>query len=215
MSTNYLSGYFGGNVIPRQISDIIGATGGRDVTARMLKIGDAANMQGSNWGDAEFQRALAAGYSMEDVNSYLKWSGITPQGNFAVGGFNTQMSQGGAGPASRPLSSSQVPYYRYTGPATAPAPRPAAPATPAPAPAPAPRPLAPQPTDSLAVGASTPIPEPKFAPGGATSEVDGGMAQGFRRKKSSGRIAGLTTKGTSQFKITGQNSRSSGLNIGT
>lgn len=52
-----------------------------------------------------------------------------------------------------------------------------------------------------------------YSPGGIGSAVDGG-ATGFRRKKSSSRLAGLTTKGTSQFKIAGQNSKSSGLNIG-
>jgi hypothetical protein len=48
---------------------------------------------------------------------------------------------------------------------------------------------------------------------GPGSMVDGG-ATGFRRKRSSARTAGLTSKGTSQFKIGGQTARSSGLNIG-
>jgi hypothetical protein len=52
-----------------------------------------------------------------------------------------------------------------------------------------------------------------FAPGGVGAGVDGN-ATGYRRKKSSGRMAGLTSKGTSQFKITGQSGKSSGLNIG-
>jgi hypothetical protein len=56
-------------------------------------------------------------------------------------------------------------------------------------------------------------PPQMFAPGGAGAGVDGN-AGGFRRKKSSGRMAGLTSKGTSQFKITGQSGKSSGLNIG-
>lgn len=61
---------------------------------------------------------------------------------------------------------------------------------------------------------NTPEPEPmKFAPGGAGSALDSG-ATGFRRKRSSARLAGLTSKGTSQFKITGQSAKSSGLNIG-
>jgi hypothetical protein len=50
-------------------------------------------------------------------------------------------------------------------------------------------------------------------PGGAGSYVDGN-ATGFRRRRSSARTAGLTSKGTSQFKIGGQTARSSGLNIG-
>jgi hypothetical protein len=48
---------------------------------------------------------------------------------------------------------------------------------------------------------------------GPGSMVDGG-ATGFRRKRSAARTAGMTTKGTSQFKIGGQTARSSGLNIG-
>jgi hypothetical protein len=53
----------------------------------------------------------------------------------------------------------------------------------------------------------------QYMPGGAGSYVDGN-ATGFRRRRSSARTAGLTSKGTSQFKIGGQTSRSSGLNIG-
>jgi hypothetical protein len=53
----------------------------------------------------------------------------------------------------------------------------------------------------------------KFSPGGMGVGVDGN-AGGFRRKKSSARLAGMTSKGTSQFKIGGQSARSSGLNIG-
>ena len=53
----------------------------------------------------------------------------------------------------------------------------------------------------------------QYMPGGAGSYVDGN-ATGFRRRRSSARTAGLTSKGTSQFKIGGQTARSSGLNIG-
>ena len=70
---------------------------------------------------------------------------------------------------------------------------------------------------------TTPTPEPEikpaepdppmFMPGGAGTAV-GGNAAGMRRKKSSGRLAGLTSKGPGQFKITGQSGKSSGLNIG-
>ena len=52
-----------------------------------------------------------------------------------------------------------------------------------------------------------------FSPGGSSSMLDGG-ATGFRRRRSSARTAGLTSKGTSQFKISGQSGKSSGLNIG-
>jgi hypothetical protein len=57
-------------------------------------------------------------------------------------------------------------------------------------------------------------PAPQYSAGGAGAEV-GTNALGARRKKSSGRLAGLTSKGTSVFKIGGQSARSSGLNIGT
>jgi hypothetical protein len=56
-------------------------------------------------------------------------------------------------------------------------------------------------------------PEFKYTPGGPGASVDA-AATGFRRKRSSARVAGLTTKGTSRFKITGQTGKSSGLNIG-
>lgn len=57
------------------------------------------------------------------------------------------------------------------------------------------------------------IPDPKFSPGGAGFGTDGG-ATSFRRKRSSRALAGLTTKGPGQLKISGQSSKSSGLNIG-
>jgi hypothetical protein len=57
-------------------------------------------------------------------------------------------------------------------------------------------------------------PQPTFSPGGVGANV-GNNALGFRRKKSSGRIAGLTSKGVGQFRITGQSRQSAGLNIGT
>jgi hypothetical protein len=55
--------------------------------------------------------------------------------------------------------------------------------------------------------------EQKYSPGGSSAALEGG-AMGFRRRKSSARLAGLTSKGTSRFKINGQTSTSSGLNIG-
>jgi hypothetical protein len=215
MVLNYLSGWGGGGVMSRQMSDILGATGDRETTSRMLKIGEAANRQGSNWGDAEFQRAVAAGYSAEDVNAYLKWSGLTPQGNFGVAGFNKEMQMGGSGDG-RGFSTAQTPYYRYFGPSTAAPAAPTTPSTPSTDGNYKSKELVKTPGarrgDDSTISNSTP--DPKFMPGGASSEVDSGMAQGFRRKKSSGRTAGLTTQGTKQFKITGQNGRSSGLNIG-
>ena len=96
--------------------------------------------------------------------------------------------------------------------------------------APAPSAAAPQPPPTynptpLTIGSNSPqnqsslkfefpeMPPQKFAPGGIAATVDSNAA-GFRRKKSSARMAGLTSKGTGQFKITGQSGKSSGLNIG-
>jgi len=56
-------------------------------------------------------------------------------------------------------------------------------------------------------------PPPQYLAGGAGADV-GTNAAGFRHKKSSAKMAGLTSKGTSLFKIGGQSARSSGLNIG-
>lgn len=56
-------------------------------------------------------------------------------------------------------------------------------------------------------------PDPMQAVGGPGAALDSG-ATGFRRKRSSARMAGLTNKGTASLKITGQTSQSSGLNIG-
>jgi len=60
-----------------------------------------------------------------------------------------------------------------------------------------------------------PPPPPEFTPGGVGSSLDSNAA-GFRRKKSAARASGLTTKGTSRFKIGNgaQSYNSSGLNIG-
>ena len=52
-----------------------------------------------------------------------------------------------------------------------------------------------------------------FSPGGAGAMLDG-SATSIRKNKSKARTAGLTTKGTSQFKISGQTSSSSGVNTG-
>jgi hypothetical protein len=98
------------------------------------------------------------------------------------------------------------------------APAAAAPAEAAPSAAPAPTY---DPTPLTISGASEySIPETKF-PEIPAQQLSPGMAAGvdnnaagFRRKKSSARLANLTSKGTGQFKIAGQTSRSSALNIG-
>ena len=102
-----------------------------------------------------------------------------------------------------------------------PAAKPAAPAAaPPPAAAPAPKPYTPTPLAGGGGGLMIqppppPPPPPEFSPGGVGSSLDSN-ASGFRRKKSAARASGLTTKGTSRFKIGGamQSSGSSGLNIG-
>ena len=52
-----------------------------------------------------------------------------------------------------------------------------------------------------------------MGPGGMSSDLDG-AAKGFRRNKSSARKAGMTTKGTGQFKISMAQGAKSGLNTG-
>jgi hypothetical protein len=56
-------------------------------------------------------------------------------------------------------------------------------------------------------------PDPIAINGGTGSSVDGG-ATSFRRKKSSARIAGLTTRGTGQFRNSLKVGSASGVNIG-
>lgn len=70
-------------------------------------------------------------------------------------------------------------------------------------------------TDSGSSGVpdNSSIPDPKFSPGGSGFGTDSGLTS-FRRKRSSRALAGLTTKGPGQLKISGQSSKSSGLNIG-
>ena len=53
----------------------------------------------------------------------------------------------------------------------------------------------------------------QYAAGGLGADL-GINAAGIKRKKSLAKLAGLTSKGTSQFKIGGQTSKASGLNIG-
>jgi len=56
-------------------------------------------------------------------------------------------------------------------------------------------------------------PDPIAVSGGTGSSVDGG-ATSFRRKKSSGRSSGLTTRGTGQFRNSLKVGSASGVNIG-
>jgi hypothetical protein len=72
---------------------------------------------GKNFGDNEVQRAIAAGYTLDDVNSYLKERGVTPQGSFAVAGFNEYTSRSTNTPNEGYTSGSpqKDPFYRYVG----------------------------------------------------------------------------------------------------
>jgi hypothetical protein len=157
--------------------------------------------KGGSFGDAEVQRALNAGYSMDDVNEYLKWSGITPKGNFAVGGFNREQEWGGAGRDGGGFNTKETPFYRFTGNATASRP---APESPKPATA------AEAPSDT----------EPIIAPGNPELSIPvpdtiriTGENLGIKTKNSSARRSGQINKGTSRLTIP----RSSGyqsLNFG-
>lgn len=70
------------------------------------------------------------------------------------------------------------------------------------------------PTAALPAPAPTPPPPPpEYAPGGIGAALNNNST-GFRRKKSSSRESGSTTKGTSVFKISKNQTPSSGLNIG-
>jgi hypothetical protein len=71
----------------------------------------------------------------------------------------------------------------------------------------------PTPTQTAPEAAAANSVDASFSPGGTGAMLDGG-AISFRKAKSKARTAGLTTKGTSQFKISGQTGTSSGLNIG-
>lgn len=62
-------------------------------------------------------------------------------------------------------------------------------------------------------GPLLPAPEQKFGMSGTDTAINDSVTS-FRRKKSKARTLGLTSKGTSQFKIGGQSSRSSGVNLG-
>ena len=66
----------------------------------------------------------------------------------------------------------------------------------------------------LAAASASPVADPfMMGPGGMSSDLDG-SAKGFRKNRSSARKAGLTTKGTSQFKISMAQGAKSGLNTG-
>ena len=66
----------------------------------------------------------------------------------------------------------------------------------------------------LAAASASPAADPfMMGPGGMSSDLDG-AAKGFRKNRSSARKAGMTTKGTGQFKNSMAQGTKTGLNIG-
>lgn len=165
--------------------------------------------KGSSFGNEEVKRAIAAGYTMDDVNGYLKYSGITPNGDFAVGGYTEteRYDWGTKDSGSVNPTTTKDPFYRYVG---------AAPSIPQKKPDPAPKqelnPVTPPPQVS-------PVnPELSIPPG--TNEMNVGDSIrligeniGIKAKRSSAQRSRLTSKGTGRLTIP----RSSGyqaLNLG-
>lgn len=173
--------------------------------------------RGGNFGNEEVKRAIAAGYSMDDVNDYLKYTGITPKGDFAVGGFTEKTSRNWGTKDSGYVKSDTVkdPYYRFSGSA------PVTPAVPKSAPAPTPPPAAPAVSapPPISVNPELAIPTTTKDPT-ATQEMNVGDSirivgenMGIKAKRSSAQKAKLTSKGTGRLTIP----RSSGyqpLNMG-
>ena len=73
---------------------------------------------GQAFGDEQVQKATAAGYTVDQVNDFLKATGTKATGNFAVGGYNDQMLATGAGDGAE-YGSTKTPYYRFIGPTPA------------------------------------------------------------------------------------------------
>jgi hypothetical protein len=187
-----------------------------------LKINTAANSEakkyeefakkvrrGEGFGNAEVQRAIQAGYTMDDVNGYLKWTGLTPKGDFAVGGYNVEDTTG-FGPSgtkdSRLASdSSRSEYYRFVGPqpSTAPAQQPSSSniSTPTPTATQSTSPLNPE----LAIS-------PNDMNFGDSIRVTGENL-GIKAKRSRAQISRSTSKGTSRLTIP-RSSGASSLNMG-
>lgn len=67
--------------------------------------------------------------------------------------------------------------------------------------------------DGGPMGSMDPLKKESTSIAGFDSSINDSVTS-FRRKKSRARALGLTSKGTSQFKIGGQSSRSSGVNLG-
>lgn len=148
--------------------------------------------QGKSFGDGEVQRALDSGYTTNDVNDYLKYSGITPKGSFAVGGYNKSQVVGGSGDGAN-FSTKETPFFKYFGNATA------TPKAPPAAPAADPQP------ESIRVGAA--MGNPQLTIPGVDVRLSGENL-GIKPAKSAARKMGSTNRGTSRLTIP----RSSGFN---
>lgn len=90
----------------------------------------------NNFGTKDVNKALELGFNADDINTFLKTSGITPKnGDFAVGGFNKttrysdKIEQGVKNPKLKGLMADvydkgwkqtvDTPYYKYLGSSTA------------------------------------------------------------------------------------------------
>lgn len=167
---------------------------------------------GPNFGNEEVKRALAAGYTIDDVNGYLKYSGVTPKGDFAVGGYkeNSFKQWGTKDSGSVSPTTTKNEFYRYTGPAQA---------TPA-KPAETPKPAAPStPNTSVTTPQVGPVNPELMIPKGTTEMNAGdsirlvGENLGIKAKRSSAQKSQMTSRGTGRLTIP----RSSGyqpLNLG-
>lgn len=156
-------------------------------------------VKGSSFGDAEVQRAINAGYTTDDVNDYLRYSGITPSGNFGVAGYTDKEVQSGAGEGTG-WRTEKSPYYRFFG-STNPAPK------------------STEDSGSRKSSTTPAAPSPSTAPGNPALMIPGidvrllGENIGIRTKRSSARRSGQINRGTSRLTIP----RSAGarsLNIG-
>lgn len=152
--------------------------------------------RGGSFGNEEVKRALEAGYTIDDVNGYLKYSGITPKGDFAVGGQNETLKTmwGTKDSGYVKPETTRTPFYQYTGP-TPKATTPETPATKPPDPTPAPQ----APTTSVNPELAIPPSTPEMNVGDSIRIV--GENLGIKARKSSASKANLTSKGTSRLTI--------------
>ena len=156
--------------------------------------------RGGSFGNQEVKRAIDAGYTMDDVNGYLKYSGITPQGDFAVGGYkeNTFSPWGTKDSGDVNSTTTKDPFYRFVG------------ATP---------PATQQKATDPAPAAPDPAPAPQTSPGNPELTIPGvdvrlvGENLGIKPKNSAARKSGQINKGTNRLTIP-RSSGFTGINLG-